>query len=83
MLAIGLRLLRVQNNRLSDKLPAKISMLQKLTEFAISGNKITGCIPTSIRLLLNLKSLDLSNNNISGAIPSSSIGMISSLAVLH
>ncbi|GKV51596.1 hypothetical protein SLEP1_g58232 [Rubroshorea leprosula] len=66
----NLKILWMDRNRISGKIPKEIGNLVGLTTLDISMNYITGEIPSSIGRLDKLSELDLYQNRISGLIPS-------------
>lgn len=68
---IGLEQLFLDYNRLSGRLPRKISALRNLQELFMFNNMLTGQIPSEIGQLTNLRVLVLSQNLLTGTLPKS------------
>ncbi|KAL3685569.1 hypothetical protein R1sor_003591 [Riccia sorocarpa] len=60
--------LNLSGFNLTDKIPAEVAGLTKLTQLALDGNKLTGSIP-DLSALTKLTNLQLHNNSLSGPIP--------------
>uniref|UniRef100_A0A7N2MJA8 Leucine-rich repeat-containing N-terminal plant-type domain-containing protein n=1 Tax=Quercus lobata TaxID=97700 RepID=A0A7N2MJA8_QUELO len=64
-----LKIINLSSNKLSGKLPSKISGLLEFVVLNVSRNNLIGEIPHMIGQLKQLESLDLSRNQFSGEIP--------------
>ncbi|XP_050220232.1 probable LRR receptor-like serine/threonine-protein kinase At3g47570 [Mercurialis annua] len=77
----NIRILVLEDNRLSGQIPSSIGNLSNLYQISIAQNKLEGNIPVSITNCQNLQYLDISDNNLNGTIPDD-IFRISSLSLL-
>jgi Leucine-rich repeat (LRR) protein len=73
--------LELENNLLTDTLPADLGLLTDMTILNLAGNAITGTIPTQIADLSALEQLDLRKNALSGEIPA--LGGLVNLSILN
>lgn len=64
-----LKYIYIENNKLSDQIPANIGKLTQLEVLSFSGNRFTGPIPSSISHLTQLTQLKLGQNFLTGAMP--------------
>ncbi|MDX8339287.1 two-component regulator propeller domain-containing protein [Draconibacterium sp. IB214405] len=71
----------LDNNNLTDSLPAGLGQLSELQSLVLWGNSLTGSIPSELGSLGNLFNLDLGVNQLSGSIPES-LGLLSKLEFL-
>ncbi|XP_075644325.1 LRR receptor-like serine/threonine-protein kinase EFR isoform X2 [Castanea sativa] len=72
----------LDNNKISENIPAEIGNLINLEDLRTWNNKLSGNIPFEIGILHKLQYLDLSQNKFSGNIPSS-LGNLTALIILN
>uniref|UniRef100_A0A7N2LD80 non-specific serine/threonine protein kinase n=1 Tax=Quercus lobata TaxID=97700 RepID=A0A7N2LD80_QUELO len=72
----------LDDNKISENIPAEIGNLINLEDLRIGNNKLSGNIPFEIGILHKLVYLDLSQNKFSGNIPSS-LGNLTALTILN
>nr|XP_023921399.1 probable LRR receptor-like serine/threonine-protein kinase At3g47570 isoform X2 [Quercus suber] len=72
----------LDNNKISESIPAEIGNLINLGDLQAGNNKLSGNIPFEIGILHKLVRLDLSQNKFSGNIPSS-LGNLTALTILN
>ncbi|PWA47398.1 systemin receptor [Artemisia annua] len=65
----SLKMLYLQNNRLTGTIPPQIGNCSQLVSLDLSFNSLTGVIPSSFRYLSKLQDLIIWNNMLSGEIP--------------
>ncbi len=63
--------LSLDDNELSEDIPAELGKLFKLTLLWLSENNLSGKIPVDLGGLSNLKWLGISENQLSGCVPDS------------
>ena len=61
--------LEVDDESLTESIPAELGSLTGLTHLDLSDNSLTGAIPAELGLLHNLEELRLSGNSLTGCIP--------------
>lgn len=61
-----LRMLRLDNNRLTGPIPRQLGNHRFLRELRLDGNKLTGPVPITLTDLRSLEHLLLANNPLSG-----------------
>ncbi|KAK1292821.1 putative leucine-rich repeat receptor-like serine/threonine-protein kinase [Acorus calamus] len=76
-----LRILHLEENRISGSIPHGIAELSNLRWLNLSSNLLNGTVPAEVGRFQRLERLILSNNLLSGAIPSS-IGGVRALGLL-
>ncbi|KAK1315928.1 putative leucine-rich repeat receptor-like serine/threonine-protein kinase [Acorus calamus] len=76
-----LKILHLEENRISGSIPPGIAELSNLTLLNLSSNLLNGTVPAEVGRFQRLERLILSNNLLSGAIPSS-IGGVCALGLL-
>ncbi|KAK1267840.1 putative leucine-rich repeat receptor-like serine/threonine-protein kinase [Acorus gramineus] len=76
-----LKILHLEENRISGSIPSGIAELSNLTLLNLSSNLLNGTVPAEFGRFQRLERLILSNNLLSGAIPSS-IGGVCTLGLL-
>ncbi|KAL5576949.1 hypothetical protein UlMin_018648 [Ulmus minor] len=76
-----LRIILLQNNKITGPIPAEIGKLSDLHTIDLSGNQFDGQIPSSLGLLAHLSYLRLSRNKLTGQIPKL-VASLSSLSFL-
>uniref|UniRef100_A0ACD5ZBV6 Uncharacterized protein n=1 Tax=Avena sativa TaxID=4498 RepID=A0ACD5ZBV6_AVESA len=67
----SVRLMVMENCRLSGQIPSWLSKLQDLNVLNLAGNSLTGPIPSWLGGMKNLYYVDLSDNHFAGEIPPS------------
>ncbi|WVZ78802.1 hypothetical protein U9M48_026453 [Paspalum notatum var. saurae] len=67
----NVRLLVMEDCKLTGQIPSWLSKLQDLNILDLAGNRLTGPVPTWLGGLKKLYYLDLSDNQLSGEIPAS------------
>lgn len=66
---VNLKVLYLQNNRLTGSIPDSLSNCSELISLDLSFNSLTGVIPSSFRYLLKLQDLIIWMNLLTGEIP--------------
>lgn len=64
----GLTSLALDDNHLTESIPATLGKLLYLTELLLSNNLLNGTVPAEIGSLINLNFLDLRDNSFTGVI---------------
>ena len=76
-----LRVLELDQNRLSGPIPWSVSWLRNLQRLSLAGNRFSGTIPPVLGRLEALEVLDLGHNELRGIIPPA-LGQLQALKVL-
>ncbi|KAJ8765684.1 hypothetical protein K2173_014806 [Erythroxylum novogranatense] len=76
-----LRVINLQNNSFSDRIPTELGLLFRLQMLRLRNNEFIGEIPVNVSRCYNLQILDVGNNNLIGKLPAE-LGILSILRVL-
>ncbi|KAG8381050.1 hypothetical protein BUALT_Bualt06G0080800 [Buddleja alternifolia] len=78
----SMRVLRLEGNNLTGKIPSSIGFLTRLQSLHLRLNNLSGILPFSLQKCVDLLLLDLGRNNLTGKIPVW-INKLSKLIVLN